>query len=504
MSEQFLLGIDVGTSGCKISLFDTEGRDIFHTVQGYETLYPADGCAEQNAEHWWIAACRGIRQMLAATGMRSDLIKGIGVAGQSWAALPVNRQGKALRNAIIWLDRRSVKQCKSVVDTIGEDVLLEAAGNPLTPAYTTGKILWIKESEPDLYRQTHQFVQSNSYLVYKLTGTFSQDVSQGYGVHSFDIRQGRWNDAMTERMGLDQEKLPPIYACDEVVGQVTIQASGECGLAPGIPVVAGGLDAACGTLGAGVIRSGETQEQGGQAGGMSIVLDRVQMSKQLILGCHVVKSKWLLQGGTVGGGSLRWFAREFGRTYADVNDKAEGSLFKLMSEEAKNIKAGSAGLIFLPYMAGERTPIWDPHAKGVFVGLSYDKSRAHMVKAIMEGCAYALHHNILTAEALGVQVRQLHGIGGATNSVMWTQIKADVTGKEFKVAHSDNATTLGAALLAGVGAGIYGSYDEAVNRTIKLTRTQLPDSQIHKEYTHFFDIYIEAYLRLKDLFPKLG
>jgi xylulokinase len=295
--------------------------------------------------------------------------------------------------------------------------------------------------------------------------------------------------------------LPDLYECSEVVGEVTSRASEESGLAKGIPVVAGGLDAACGTLGAGAIHQGQTQEQGGQAGGMSIVLDKAVKNEKLILSCHVVKGKWILQGGTVGGGSLKWFKREFADKYGNIKDQ---DFFRTINEEAERISAGSEGLIFLPYMAGERSPIWDVYAKGVFLGLSFEKTRAHMVRAIMEGCAYALHHNLQTAEMKGISVSELRSMGGAANSLVWTQIKADVTGKVIKIPSSDTATTLGAAILAGVGIGMYRDFEEAVNQTIHIQRIHEPNRTLYEEYQRYYEIYLESYRRLKDIFPKLG
>jgi xylulokinase len=501
MGNEYLLGIDIGTSGCKVAAFTKEGRVVFQRTEHYETLYPALDYVEQNPESWWKAVCRATRQMFVETNIRPDEIKGIGVDGQSGAAIPVDRNGNVLRNAIIWLDRRSAKQCDELNRTIGEDRIFSVSGNPLAPTYTTGKILWIKEYEPDLYKETYKFLQCNSFIVYKLTGKFTHDFSQGNSIHAFDIERRKWDDHLCEEIGIDPRLLPDLYECSEVVGVVTSRASEESGLAKGIPVVAGGLDAACGTLGAGAIHQGQTQEQGGQAGGMSIVLDQAVKNEKLILSCHVVKGKWILQGGTVGGGSLNWFKREFADKYGNIKDQ---DFFRTMNEEAERIPAGSEGLIFLPYMAGERSPIWDVYAKGVFLGLSFEKTRAHMVRAIMEGCAYALHHNLQTAEMKGVTVRELHSMGGAANSLVWTQIKADVTGKVIKIPSSDTATTLGAAILAGVGIGMYRDFEEAVNQTLHIQRVHEPNRTLYEEYQRNYEIYLETYRRLKDIFPKLG
>ncbi len=497
MTDEYLVGIDIGTSGCKVGLFTPDGTVLFQGTRSYPTYYPQSGYAEQTPEDWWRAVCDNLQHMFRQTGIDSRRIKGIGVDGQSGAAIPMDAQGRALRNAIIWLDRRSVKQCEQLEQTIGREKLFAVSGNPMSPSYVTGKIVWIRENEPDIYRQTKIFLQSNGYIVHRLTGVYSQDVSQGNGLHAFHIESAQWDYALAERMGIAPELLPPIFGCSDVVGGVTPGAAAETGLAAGTPVVAGGLDAACATLGAGAIHAGEVQEQGGQAGGMSIVMNRPVKNEKLILSCHVVKGMWILQGGTVGGGSLNWLKREFAGA-------ADADFFRLANEEASRIPPGSEGLVFLPYMAGERSPVWDPDAKGVFIGLSYEKTRGHLIRAVMEGCALALQHNLKTAEESGVPVQVLHSVGGAANSVLWTQIKADITGKPFKIPSSDAAAALGAALLAGVGSGVYRDVEEAVQRTVRISREQTPNREHRHVYRQVYDVYLETYQRLKDIFPKMG
>lgn len=497
IANSFLVGIDVGTSGCKIALFTPDGDILFQGTTRYPTHYPQPGSVEQNPGDWWKAVCDGLRQMFHRTGIHPAHIKGIGVDGMSGAAVPVDRQGRALRNAMIWLDRRTVRQCETIAERIGAERLFAVSGNPISPSYVTGKVLWIKENEPDIYSRTEKVLQCNGYIVYKLTGRYSLDVSQGNGFHAFNIETLAWDETLCERMGIAPELLPPICRCSDVVGEVTLAAAAETGLAAGTPVVAGGLDAACAALGAGAVLPGEVQEQGGQAGGMSMVMDRPVKNDKLILSGYVLPDRWILQGGTVGGGSLNWLKREFA-------GDAQDDFFAAANEAALRIRPGSEGLLFLPYMAGERSPIWDPHARGVFVGLSFETTKGHMIRAIMEGCAMALRHNLVTAEASGVPVNALHSVGGAANSTLWTQIKADVTGKTFKIPSSDSAAALGAAILAGIGSGVYKNGEDAVARTVRMQREQTPIADNERIYLDVFELYLECYERLKDLFPRMG
>lgn len=489
--EKLLLGIDIGTSACKVALFDKPGQVLAQANQSYPLYYPNPGWVEQNPEEWWLAICKGIQEVLQQSGIAPEQIAGIGIDGQSWSAIPVDKTGKCLHNTPIWMDTRARDICTRVLQEIGFDEIFEIAGNGFEPAYTTPKMLWFKENMPEVYENTDKFLQSNSYIGMKLTGAMTQDMSQGYGIHFFDMKTCTYNKRLAQKLGLTADKVPDIVPCHQVIGEVNAEAAKATGLAEGTKVVAGGLDAACGTLGAGVYLAGQTQEQGGQAGGMSICVEQATAHPKLILSPHVVPGLWLLQGGTVGGGGvLRWFRQELGA------DKS----FDELTQMAAAVSPGSEGVVFLPYMAGERSPIWNPDAKGVFYGLGFDKTRSHMVRAALEGVAYSLEHNLRTAAETGVQVDELVAMGGASNSLVWTQIKADVTGKTIKVPTSDTATTLGAAILAGVGVGMYKNFEEAVRETIVITRVQEPDMENHQKYQRAMDLYLRLYEDLKDTF----
>lgn len=491
--EQLLLGIDIGTSACKVALFNRRGEVLSQSNKGYPLYYPQPGWVEQDPDEWWEAICAGIREVLDNSGVRPEDIAGIGIDGQSWSAIPVDRDGNCLAKTPIWMDTRARDICERVKEEVGFDRIFAVAGNDFLPSYSTPKMLWFKEERPEIFEKTYKFLQSNSYIVYKLTGVMSQDMSQGYGIHFFCNKTCTYDAELAEELGLSADLVPDILPCHAVAGTVTEEAAQATGLAPGTRVVAGGLDAACGTLGAGVIKKGQTQEQGGQAGGMSICLEEALAHPKLILSPHVVPDKWLLQGGTVGGGGvLRWMRQEFG----------DGASFDELTSLAEKIPAGSDGVTFLPYMSGERSPIWDPDAKGVFYGLSFDKTKGHFIRAALEGVAYALEHNLRTAAEAGVEADELIAMGGASNSILWTQIKADVTGRKIKVPTSDTATTLGACILAGVGVGVYDSFEQAAEETIVITREQQPDENAHEQYKKSMELYLELYDDLKDTFRR--
>lgn len=503
MKQLYLLGIDIGTSACKAALFDRKGQVLAAANGEYPVYYPEEGWAEQNPEEWWSAVCEAVRQVIRKAGIQSEKIAGVGIDGQSWSAIAIDKGGKVLTNTPIWMDTRAQSICDRLNEEIGEDEIFRIAGNSLQPSYTTAKIVWYKENLPEVYSKIYKILQSNSYIAFKLTGQISQDLSQGYGLHCFDMRTGQWDEEMCRKMGIPRDFLPEIVPSDRIIGTVTKKTAEESGLAEGTPVAAGGLDAACGTLGAGVIHSGETQEQGGQAGGMSICIEKYQADPRLILGFHVIPGKWLLQGGTTGGGGvMRWFEREFADYERLMREQTGISSLDQLNEIAEKVKPGCDGLVFLPYMAGERSPIWNPYAKGVFYGLDFSKTKGHMVRACMEGVAFSLRHNLETAEEAGAKAEILRAMGGSANSLLWTQIKSDVTGKTMAVPASDTATTLGAALLAGVGTGFYKDYEEAVAETVKVTRKHQPDPEKKAVYDKNYETYLELYRSLSGLMKK--
>ena len=486
----YLLGIDIGTSSCKAALFRPDGTAAASCGKDYPVSYPQRGWAEQDPGFWWKSVCAAIRNLIGESRIDPAEIAGIGVDRQSWSAIALNAAGEVLCPTPIWTDTRSAEICRETAERLGAEKLFSLCGNPVQPGYTWPKILWYRKYRPEVFEKTEKILQSNSYIVYRMTGEITQDLSQGYGMACFDMRRGCWDDDACCRLGIPRRFLPELIPCHRIAGKVTREAADQTGLIEGIPVVAGGLDAACGTLGAGVVSPGQTQEQGGQAGGMSICIDEYAADPRLILGFHVVPGRWLLQGGTTGGGgALKWLRETVCPELS----------FEEMSSLAETAAAGSGGVTFLPYMAGERSPIWNPDASGVFFGLNFGTTRAQMIRACMEGVAYALRHNLETAEAAGARAETLRAMGGSANSRIWTQIKADVTCCGIEVPGSDTATTLGAAILAGVGTGVWSGFEDAVRQTVKVKKQYVPDPETKAVYDRGYEIYRQLYEHLKDL-----
>lgn len=503
--KQYLLGIDIGTSACKIAIFERNGKVVASTSGDYNVYYPHPGWAEQDPEDWWTAVCKAIKGALEKGNVAPEEVVGVGIDGQGWAAVAIDKNGEVLTRTPLWMDTRSNDICEKIKADITDEAMFDLCGNSLQPMYATGKIRWYRENLPEVYKNTYKVLQSNAFIAYRLTGALSQDRCQAYAYHCFDMHKGVWDHEMCKALEIPESMLPDICDCHQVVGTVTSRAAAQCGLAEGTPVVAGGLDAACGALGVGVLNNGDTQEQGGQAGGMSICTDTYKADPRLILSYHVVPDRWLLQGGTTGGGGvMRWLEREFA-DFERLEGKRLGKhSLDLFNEIAEKVPAGSEGLVFLPYMSGERSPIWDANAKGVYYGLDFSKTKGHFVRSSMEGVAYSLRHNLEVASHAGADVEVLRSMGGSANSLLWTQIKSDITGKPIIVPNSDTATTLGAVILAGVGIGMYKDFQEAIDETIVVKRNHEPNPAVKEVYDRNYETYLELYEQLKDTMKKTG
>lgn len=503
-NQPVYLGVDVGTSGCRTIAVTAAGTTLAAADRSYPLITPAAGHVEQDPDEWIRAAFATIAEVCASGAFEPSRIAGVGVDGQSWACVPISADGRVLANTPIWMDVRAQSICDDLLTRVPAEDLLALAGNRLSPSYSTAKAIWYQRERPDVFAQARWFLQCNSTVVHALTGVASQDHSQGYGWHFIDVATGRVDAAMAERLGIDPDRIPEPVEPTEVVGGITLDAARVTGLPVGTPVVAGGLDAACGTLGAGVHRPGQTQEQSGQAGGMSIALATPVADQRLILSRHVVPDSWLLQGGTVAGAaSLAWLARVAGEAEASEAERTGTGQYEQISRLAGQVPPGAGGLIFLPYLSGERSPIWDPDARGAFLGLQLATERAHLYRAVMEGVAMALRHNLAVASDAGAVVRELRAVGGATRSPVWMQLKADVTGLPISISGNANPTPLGAAMLAAIGTG-GGDVESLIGKWVTQVASYLPDPATAECYGQLYEVYSALYPTLSDSMHALA
>jgi xylulokinase len=504
----YLLTIDNGTSSTKTALWSADGLPVAEAERTYSLNRPRPTWAEIDAELWWRGACDGVREVVSRSGIDPGRVACVAVDGIGWTLLPVDADARPLAPALIWLDRRAEEEAATLRSLDQADTLVELAANPLDAAYITPKLLWLKRHNRAAFEGAHTFLTPSGFLVARLTGEHTCDFTQAYGYHFFDIRRERWDEAAAAAIGVPLEKMPPLRACTEVAGVLTGRAATATGLAEGTPVIAGCLDAAAGALGAGVVRLGQTQDQGGQAGGMALSVHRVSVDPRLIFSHHLLSGQYLLQSGTVGGGSLAWFRDVLGQPEVTEAALAGLSPFDLLSRQVARSAPGAGGLIFVPYMAGERTPIWSSTARGVFFGLSYSTTRGDILRAIMEGCAYAVYDNLKVAEESGVGVAEWLGSGGGTRSPEWCQIKADVTGKPFVVARRadgrEGGHTLGLFALAAHAAGLERDIGACVERLLPQRQVYEPSPERHRLYEELFGVYMSVSRKLLDDFDRLA
>jgi xylulokinase len=502
MPHRCILTIDVGTSSTKTALWDDRGQCLAEASRAYALERPDPVWAEIDSRAWWDAVCETSRQVLARGDIDRRDVAGIGVAGIGWTLLPVDRCGAPLCNALTWLDRRAEAEAKRWRDDPAADAIVNLAANPLDAAYVTPKLSWLRAHRPDVFDATHRFLGCTGFIVQRLTGEFTCDVTQAYGYHFFDMRRERWCGSTARRFGVPLEKMPRLAAPTDIAGTLRPEPASELGLPAGIPVTVGCLDAAAGALGAGVVRVGQTNEQGGQAGGMAIGTAGVVVEPRLICSRHVLPGQFLLQGGTVGGGSLGWFRDVLGESRPTDSD-----VFGTLSARAATSEPGAGGVIFIPYMAGERTPLWNSKARGVFLGLSYATSRADMLRAIMEGCAFAVYDNVRVAAEHGLEISEYLGSGGAVRSDVWCQIKADVYGRPFRVAlradGGEGGHSLGVFALTAQAVGLGGPASDTVERLLSKRRVFEPSPDRHAFYDELFEVYSRSSRALLPAFEAL-
>jgi xylulokinase len=507
MISQYILKVDVGTSSTKTSLWDQKGVTIAKVSAANIVNRPSPLQAEIDGNQWWQTVVQTIRQVVSESGISPDDIAGIGIDGIGWALVPVDQNVNPLAPVMIWQDRRSSDEAAWLNSLPESAYLIDLVANPIDEAYIAPKMVWLRKNQPEIFDSTYRFLGATGFIVARLTGEFTCDHTQGYGYHFFDIRNKRWNEKAAKVIGVPLEKMPRLCPPTEVVGAVTARAAAETGLRAGIPVIAGCVDAAAGALGAGVTRPGQINEQGGQAGGFGISLNQVIVEPRLILSNHIIPGQYLLAAGTVGGGSLGWFRDQLGQMETTVASLTQQTPFDLFSLQAGQSPAGANGLIFLPYMAGERSPLWSSVARGVFFGLSYNSSRADILRAMMEGCAFAVYHNLNIAEEHGVDVTEFLGSGGATNSQVWCQTKADVYGRPFVVARrtdgSNGGHSLGLFAMTACAVGLYTDITECVNFLLPKRQLYEPSPRNHEIYEELFQVYLSVSRKLMGDFADL-
>jgi xylulokinase len=497
MKASFILAHDLGTSGNKATLFDADGHLVGSAFAAYATAYPQPNWAEQGPADWWQAVCATTRELLATSRVAADAIGAVGFSGMMMGCLPVDADGTPLRNCIIWADQRAQAEAQAVSDTCGADEVYLRCGHRTSPAYCAPKILWVRNHQPQIYARAAKFLVPKDYLVHKLTGVFATDYSDASGTLLFDLVERCWHTPFLQALGLDVEQLPTPYPSNTVVGQVTPAAAGATGLAVGTPVVIGGGDGSCAGVGAGVIEPGSAYCVIGTSAWISIsTLAPLPDPWQRTMTFHHLHPQRYAPMGVqqMAGGAREWAWKAL-----------DGGGLLDLDAAAAQVGPGADGLIFLPYLMGERSPWWNPLARGAYVGLAMQHGKPHMARAVLEGVAFGLRQilDALRQQAEGITAMRL--IGGGGKSPLWRQVLADVFQLPIHMLElKSEATSWGAAVAAGVAIRQY-DWSIAAQRSqvVEVVEPNLANAELYDEllavYTASYEALAPIYTRLEQV-----
>lgn len=494
-----LLGLDLGTSACKAGVFDAAGHLLALGSRSYPLFSPVPTWAEQQPADWWHAVTQAVRDCLDASAIDPNSIRSISIGGQTPGLVVVDDTGEPVRPAIIWQDRRAAQQVDSILSRFSPADLSRYLGTPATRDLLTtpARLMWLNKHEPETLRRGAMLLQPKDYINFRLTGEFSTDLSSAMGL--VDMRNRRYHDRFFELLGLRPDLRPPLVEPTVPVGCVTPDAATESGLPAGTPVVAGTIDAMVSLLGCGAVKPGVAFEVTGTSEVTGVTVDAPVRVPGLV-DFPVLGEALMLGGPTQAGGqAVEWFLKAF--PPPDLKDP-----YGYLTAKAASVPPGAHGLVFLPYLAGERTPIWDRHARGSFIGITTQHAWRDFARAVLEGVAYAMAQILALAERAQEQpTRELRVCGGAARNAVWNQIKADITGKTVHPLRVPEAGVVGAAMLAGIGVGIFASFNEAANSMSHLASTTfVPDEGRHQQYTRLLTFYESLYSELKTSFAALA
>ena len=494
-----LLGIDLGTSSVKCVLADPSGRVVASAQQEYTIDTPHPLWAEQSPEGWWLATADAVRETLSARPGLGHEVAAVGFSGQMHGTVLLDEQRRPLRPAIIWADQRSARQCDEIYEIVGRDALAAVTCNPVAAGFMAASLLWLKEAEPDVLARAAHVLLPKDYVRYRLCGEVGSEPSDAVSTLLFDTHKRQWADGIINAIGLPRGSFPAITPSHAVVGEVTQGASEATGLSAGTPVVAGGGDQPVSAVANGAIDERVLLSTIGTGGQLLTPASEPRYDPQLRTHtfCHVVPDRWFLMGATLSAGlSLRWLRD-------NVLGGSECVDYDHLSSAASSVPAGAEGLVFLPYLVGERTPHMDPQAKACFVGLGLRHGIGHLVRAVMEGVGFAMRDSLEIFRELGLRFDRVIASGGGARSALWRQIQADMYGLPVVTANVQEQAGVGAAMLAGIGIGVYADFEDAVKAVVRLTPQAEPHGETAALYGERHQVFRDLYPRLKQTFHVL-
>jgi len=503
----FLIGVDIGTSSVKTVLFDAKGGVVSSHTAAYEMFQPQNGWAEQNPEDWWNATVDTLKKVMQTSGVSAEDIKGIGLSGQMHGLVLLDKAGYVLRPSIIWCDGRTVAECEDITSAIGRERLIEISANPALPGFTASKILWVRKNEPWLYEKAANILLPKDYIRYKLTGEFATDVSDASGMNLLDVPERRWSDEILKKLQIDKAMMPRMYESCEVTGGVSTAAAALTGLAEGTVVVGGAGDNAAAAVGTGVVKTGKAFTTIGTSGVILAHTDEVRIDPRgrVHTFCHAVPGKWTVMSCSLAAGlSLKWFRDQFCTAETETAKGMGKDPYELMNAQIDRLPIGANKLVYLPYLMGERSPLLDADARGVFFGLSAIHTKYDMMRAVMEGVTFSQRNNLDVFREMGVSFSEMIATGGGGRSAVWRQMLADVYDFEVSTVQSKEGPALGAAILAGVGAGLFSSVPEGCDACVHKGTTQNPIDGNLMGYDKFYKLYLKLYQDLEEDFKILA
>jgi len=500
-----VIGMDVGTSGTKAIAIDSAGEVQASALVEYPLHSPQPGWAEQDPADWKRAALDALSQLAKALGSRSGDVTGLGLTGQMHGSVFLDAGNRVLRPAILWCDQRTAGQCDAITEKVGAERLIQMVCNPALTGFTAPKILWLRDNEPETYEKVRKVLLPKDYIRYELTGEFATDVADASGTLLFDVKNRKWHRELMSILEIDPDFMPPAFEGPEVTGKLSGAAASATGLPAGIPVIAGGGDQAAGGIGCGIVRHGAISSTVGTSGVVFAFSDEVALDGQgrVHTFCHSVPGKWHVMGVMLSaGGSLRWYRDTFCEAEKKMAEETGRDAYEFITESAETAPLGCEGLIFLPYLTGERTPHKDPFARGAFIGLTLRHGRAHFARSVLEGVAFGMRDSFEIIREMGVAVEQVRASGGGARSPFWRQIQADVNNAPLVLINVDEGPAYGAALLATVATGMHGTVEEACDATIRVVDSCEPDAGRAAEYDKWFAEYQQAYRALAPGFHR--
>ncbi|NUM43802.1 MAG: xylulokinase [Anaerolineales bacterium] len=492
------IGIDTSTTSSKALLIDEQGNVLAVSSSPHTLQTPKPLWSEQNPQEWWEAVAASIRAVLERAGLRGEDVAAVGLTGQMHGLVLLDGDGRVLRPAILWNDQRTQSQCDEIHQRIGKETFIRITGNVALTGFTAPKILWVQENEPDVFVRARHVLLPKDYIRYKLTGAYAMDKADGAGTVLFDLQKRDWSDEVLAALEIPRAWMPDTYEGPEFTGTVTEEAAALTGLKAGTPVAAGGGDQAAQAVGMGVVEPGIVGLTVGTSGVVFAATPAplIEPEGRLHAFCHAVPNQWHFMGVMLSAaGSLQW--------YRDT--LAPHMSFDELLAEAESVPAGSEGLLFLPYLTGERTPHPDPLARGAFIGLTIRHSRAHMTRAVLEGVAFGLKDSFTLIQNAGLgTLTQVRASGGGTKGALWRQILASVLETELVTLNTTEGAAYGAALLAGVGAGAWPDVLSACQTCIQIKASTLPDHVQEAQHRSAYTQYRALYPALKESFHKLS